>query len=175
LTFAADGLQPTFARESRPEEEKDTMAQRKKLYYDVLFTFPGDTTVKSAAFRCTQFTVGTVSGERYGGFADALAALAAAAPPEKKRQNAVGAWFEVAAITGTAQANTVSPAIVDFVDAATLATPLANLGNATFAGQDVVYTSHFGVRVRLAAVLTEGDAATIRGTLYVQRQHSIEV
>jgi hypothetical protein len=65
---------------------------------------------------------------------------------------------------------------VDFVNADGLALPLPNPtpGMAAFVGQDAVYTRHFRVRIT-AGDINSKPPLSVRGVLFVQRQHSIEV
>jgi len=149
--------------------------KRRKLYFDAVFTWTGVGGVeKTTFFPCTQFTAGTVSKERYAGFLDALMPLTKGSPPEKKRQNATGAWFQVTGSDGLGDTVLGLPRVT-FVGETATTTPLANLANATFKGQDTVYTRNFGIRVGIDSLITVGLAGTVRGVLYVQRQHSIEV
>lgn len=163
-------------------------AKHKKLYFDVTM----GTTATSALFVCTQFTNGT-PGDRYGNLLIALPALTGSSPASVKAQNAVSAWFQ----PNSAGVTAASPWGVDFVGptagmtrgpqsnqaavAALHALPYLTVGTLTplaqFSGHDAIYsitagtTRHIAVRMR-----RRGTAlSTVSGTLYVQRQHSIEV
>jgi hypothetical protein len=161
---------------------------RKKLYFDVLL----GSAVSRAFFPCTQFTPG-YTGDRYGGVLAALEACTGGAPNATKVQRAVTAW---AVIVGDSQAGATitsngSILAVDFVQptqtvvntAAVTRIVYLNPGgtaNTAKPGQDAVYGTlgiirHFSVRIRRPSAGGNSAAVSVRGTLYVQRQHSIEV
>jgi len=160
-------------------------AKHKKLYFDVTM----GTTWTNAAFPCTQITNGT-PGDRYGNLMAALPALTGSASPSVKAQNSVCAWFQ----PNSAGVTAAAPWAADFIQATatmvrgpqgTLAgvhalryLTVGNTAVAQFSGHDAIYSVagagaplHFAVRLR-----RRGTAlCTVSGTLYVQRQHSIEV
>jgi hypothetical protein len=170
-------------------------AKHRKLYFDV--TMGGDH-LSAAAFVCTQFTNGT-KGDRYGNLLDVLPALTGSANNSVKAQSAVSAWFQ----PNTAGITAAAPWAVDFVGVtATMQSgplPVVGLGSAVaalhglpyltagtftplaqFSGHEAIYGTtalsagaprHFAVRMRRRGAAT----CTVSGTLYVQRQHSIEV
>jgi len=176
---------------------------RKKLYFDVNFgSGTGGigqavaTTVSALYFPCTSFTNG-VAGDRYGGVLQALEACTGNTPNLTKAQRAVSAWFALGG-TGTgggAGGVTVtslgSPIAVDFVQPTGTVANHANVtrlkylnaaGTTQFAkaGLEAIYGTlgierHFSVRVRKANASGVALSTSIRGTLYVARQHSIEV
>jgi hypothetical protein len=174
---------------------------RKKLYFDVAFgSGTGgigqavNTTVAALYFPCTQFTNG-VAGDRYGGVLQAVEALTGNAPNQIKSRNAVSAWFQLAnvgALDSTLVATGTTCAIDFVMPTGTVATPgagvtrlrsLSTAGATQFskAGQEAIYGTlgtlrHFSVRIRRPnAVGVVGSGTSIRGVLYVQRQHTIEV
>lgn len=162
--------------------------KRKKLYYDLVFN-RATTNVISL---CTQITAGAVSTERYGGMLDAVVAAQGATPNETKAKNAVSAWFQpnnqvLSNATGGSNRNFE----VDFVSPKASAVGVTATGLpyltgsagggltvvAVLAGHDAIYsitvgtTRHFSVRVRR----TVDAGVSVSGTLYVQRQNSLEV
>lgn len=165
------------------------MAKRRKLYFD--FVIAGGATRQ--IFPCTQVTAGTV-GDRYGNLLDVLEALTGSSPKNLKVKNAVTAFAvaagQVFAQSGGGSANLTnqgSPLWVDFIGlSSTFAGgtgPITRLPYQTVGatlnqkpGQEAIYGTagvprHLAVRVRRTGTGT----TTIRGTCYVQRQHSIEV
>lgn len=163
--------------------------KRKKLYYDLVFN-RATTNVVSL---CTQITAGALSTERYGGMLDAVVAAQGATPNETKAKNAVSAWFQpnTQVLSNATAAGTNRDFLVDFVSPkasaiGVTATGLPYLtGSAggglttvpVLAGHDAIYSitvgtiRHFAVRVRRSV-----DAGvSVSGTLYVQRQNSLEV
>lgn len=153
------------------------MAQkgRKKLYFDFNMGI-GATRV---IFPCTQ-AVQSAAGDRYGGLLDALEACTLSTPSEVKRRNEVAAW--ASAVTGLSG----GALMVDFIGWTSgngtgpivkLPFPGVNLTTTdSKAGQSAVFGTggiarHFSVRIRRLVTFT----VTTRGTVYVQRQHSIEV
>ena len=141
--------------------------KRKKLYFDVDLT-----TATKAIFPCTESRAG-YSGDRYGGVLDDLPTLATADDDAKKRQNEVFTDFiplTSDAATSTARNPLVSIGFNAWTTGVATGffnpTPSINGGQK---GQSAVTRRHFAVH------LAKGGAATLRGTLIVQRQHSIEV
>jgi hypothetical protein len=163
------------------------MAKRRKCYFDIMnitqaFPSPGDAgTSRFSIVRPTQQNATTPSTERYGGFLDDVAALTGGSPPEVKRRNAVSAWFQPR--PGYSSMLTHRVEFVGVAGTVTAATPLPFLlpgGGVDLekAGADAIYTRHFRVRLQhilIATVAAGPTIGTVRGTLYLQRQHSIEV
>jgi hypothetical protein len=161
---------------------------RKKLYFDVAIS----SALTRAFFPCTQFTPG-YTGDRYGGVLAALEACTGGAPNATKVQRAVSAWFVKAGDSQAGQTITSNGSImaVDFVQPTqTVVTTVAvtrivylnpgNTANTAKPGQDAIYGTlgslrHFSVRLRRPSAGGNAAAVSIRGTLYVARQHSIEV
>ncbi|HEV3059594.1 MAG TPA: hypothetical protein VGY48_15195 [Vicinamibacterales bacterium] len=164
--------------------------KRKKLYFDL--TFVRGTTV--AVVPCTQFTATSASVERYGGLLDALVSAQGATPGGTKAKMAVSAWFQPnTRIVSNATAVGAQTFLVDFVSpkAAQIggtATALPYLtGTAggglttisTLAGHEAIYSitvgavRHFATRVR--RVVGSGVGISVTGTLFVQRQNTLEV
>lgn len=162
--------------------------QRKKLYFDVSI----GSAASRAFFPCTQFTPG-YTGDRYGGVLAALEACTGGAPNATKVQRAVTAWFVLAGDSQAGATITSNGSImaVDFVQPTQTVAGGASVtrlvylnpggtANTAKPGQDAVYGTlgsirHFSVRLRRPSVGGNSAAVSIRGTLYVQRQHSIEV
>lgn len=163
--------------------------KRKKLYFDLLF----NRATTNVVTLCTQFTATSPSAERYGGLLDALIAAQGGTANEQKAKLAVSAWFQPNSqiLSNATASGTNRDFLVDFVS------PKANGTNVTatglpyltgtagggvtvvsaLAGHEAIYsitvgqTRHFSVRVRRAA-----DAGvSVSGTLYVQRQNTLEV
>lgn len=159
---------------------------RRKLYFDI--TFNRATT--NVIVPCTQITASS-PGDRYGGVLQAVEACQGATPSSVKAKAAVSAWFvpnQVVLSNATASAKQFA---VDFVSPKAggtnvTATGLPYLtgsagGGVTvvtqFAGHEAIYSitagiaRNFSCRVRRAA----NAGVSVSGTLYVQRQHTIEV
>jgi hypothetical protein len=157
--------------------------QAKKLYFDVLLT----ATRSSQSFLCTQFTAGT-PGDRYGSLLKALEACTASTPAGVRQQRAVGAWF-AASFYGPQNTTTAQPRVTT-----TFVQPTANGNNLSLTSLPYVTSGgtvankigqtatdsvtsgvlrHFGVQVSKTNL--PGGTVSVRGVLYVQRQHSIEV
>jgi hypothetical protein len=136
--------------------------ERKKLYFDLLVEGTSAGSVagysRSVAKQLTPIT-NTTPGDRYGGLLDALPALVASSPNEIKRRNSVAAWFQCANAGGA-----VLGACVDFISAVGSATTAAVLTNP-------IYTRNFRARLKVGFI----GVGSVRGTLFVQRQHSIEI
>jgi hypothetical protein len=171
---------------------------RKKLYFDVNFgSGTGGigqavaTTVPALYFPCTQFTNG-VAGDRYGAVLQALEACTGNTPNQIKAQREVSAWFAFAGGGGQLTVTSAgSPVAVDFVQPTGTVANHANVtrlkvlntaGTTQFAkgGFSAIYGTlgierHFSVRVRKANASGVATTTSVRGTLYVARQHSIEV
>jgi len=138
------------------------MARAKKVYYDIAL----------AGATAAQIVALTVA-DRFGNILDALTALTAGASAEDKQNAALSAFFVPAASTDTGFGGTVPTFYVDFFRNSTLPALYLTSGGASVPskqGLTNVYTSNPRVRVRHLAT----TGVTFRGTLYVQRQHSIE-
>lgn len=147
--------------------------KRKKLYF-----FVDLAAVTQAVARCTQgFRAGvqsTYAGDAYGGVLEDLPALTAGSAGARKARNEVTAWFvphSGGPLAATSRAPFVITEFVQWTSSASGASVLANGGGVAGPdGSSPIYTRQFGVRVRRGAT-----APTVKGVLYVQRRHSIEV
>lgn len=156
---------------------------RKKLYFDLNFT--GTRQI----FLCTQFRAGVTIAERYNGAMQGLLACTGGSPARLKAENEVTVWALPAGLTNAALATSLTsvaaPLWVDIIGptigngtGGITRLPYLTVGATVFqkAGQSAVFGTtgsprHFAVRVRR----TGTNTTTIRGVVYVQRQHSIEV
>lgn len=160
-----------------------TPVTRRKLYYD--FSIGGGAT--RAIVPVTQFRAGLTCGDRYGAVLSRLEALTGSSPVANKERNAVMAW---AALAGNSQAgNTITsvgaPVWVDFIGAtsgngtgAITRLPYFTVGGTLFQkpGQEAIYGTAGSIRdIAIRVRRTGTGATTLRGVLYVQRQHSMEV
>jgi hypothetical protein len=161
--------------------------KRKKLYFDLSLS----RAVTNVVVPCTQYTSGTVPGDRYGGLLDAYPAVQGGAQAGEKAKLAVSAWFQPNSFGGTVAAGVIDVMFVGPTAAASGIGAIPRLKYLTgtagggitavnaLSGHEAIYSitagiaRHFAVKVHRNAV--SGIAATISGTLYVQRQHSIEV
>ena len=156
---------------------------RRKLYFDV--NFSGTRQI----FLCTQFRSGVTISERFNGAMQALAALTASSPPASKARNEVTAVFIPAGLTNAALATSLTsvsaPCWLDFIGP-TIGNGTGGITRLIFqtvgaslfqkAGQSVVFGTagsprHFAVRLRRTGTGT----TTVRGVVYVARNHSLEV
>ena len=166
--------------------------RKKKLYFDVDLT--GAT--RGLAFPCTQFRQ-TYNGDLYGGVLDDLPALVVGSPAVRKRLHSVAAWFSplsgerarVNVTTGEVARTGLNQRVYVKFIAATAGFvkgigDSASIGFATtdgliFApqlqGSTPIGTRHFSVLVIRDVTANLVTSATVRGVLYVQRQHSIEI
>jgi hypothetical protein len=178
---------------------------RKKLYFDVVFgsavggvgqAVPA--TVSALYFPCTQFTP-TVPGDRYGGVLAAVESCTGNSLNIVKARSAIEAWviahggYDVqgtpaAALSVTAGGQTL---MADFVQPTGTVANHANVTRLRYyntagalqgikAGMEAIYGTlgtmrHFSVRVRRSNASGVASAVSARGTLYVARQHSLEV
>lgn len=156
---------------------------RRKLYFDVGFT------ITRQIFLCTQFRSGVTIAERFNGAMQAAMALTASSPPASKARNEITAVFVPAGTTNASLQTSLtvagSPFWVDFIGptigngtGGITRLPFLTVGSTLFqkAGQSAVFGTaggqrHFAVRIRRSGTTT----TTVRGTLYVARQHSLEV
>jgi hypothetical protein len=142
--------------------------KRKKLYFNVDLR-----TVTRAVFPCTVgpgTSAVVYTGDKYGAVLDKLTALTLGSSNQAKRANSVAAFFEkqVTGAGATATAGQVFLQYCNWTRTASGATALDSVEDVA-QGASPIYTSNFGVLVRRSGTLS------FRGTLYVQRQHSIEV
>lgn len=161
-----------------------TAIRRKKLYFDVSLVGA----VKAQVFPCTQFRI-SYTGDNFGAVLDDLPPLTNTSPSESKRRNSVCAWFQptdgqslpdLAAGTAPVLARN-SHVFVRFVNATTSTSPTFPT-DLTFPGllpgSSPIGTRHFSVLVARPGgdfLDNNGTSPTVRGVLYVQRQHSIEI
>jgi len=162
---------------------------RRKLYFDIAF----NRAATNVVVPCTQITNGT-PGDRYGGLLATLEACQGGTPSAIKAKNAVSAWFQPNFISLSNASNAAlgpKPFAVDFVSpkaagtnvTATALPYLTGTANggvtvvAALAGHEAIYSitagtpRNFSCRVRRPGA----SGVSVSGTLYVQRQHSIEV
>ncbi len=162
----------------------------KKLYFDIIGLSAGsDVTIKLTEETITQATATTpgtgilvgrpgTGGDRFGNLLDQLPALNGnSSPSEMARAEITAIWANASSSGGVS-----GPAVsVNFVQGLNDPTP----GNAspfytaggtglttvnTKAGASAAFITN--PRVQIAAV---GGSGSVSGTLYIQRQHSIEV
>lgn len=153
-----------------------------KLYIDVGDDIEMTVTVsacKYQAFNVTQLTVGTSPADRYGRFLQDRPGVASSQPGFKLAANAVSAWFQQTPLIG--EGGATCPDFggmfigVDFVRNSLTVTSsfLAALPSI-----DPATTRHFRVRLQAFAISLNAAAThlfDVVGTVFVQRQHSIEV
>jgi len=160
--------------------------KKRKLYFDVRIPAGQSRRV----FPVTQGRQSFATGDLYGGAVlSTLPALSATSPPGIKRRNMVGAWYAPLQASGALTSTThKAPVVVDFVAWTCAGKAItafgigftgasgAQLGGAsgimTGSASAALLTQHFAVRV----LSPGGDAVfSTRGTLYVERKHSIEI
>lgn len=166
--------------------------QAKKLYFNLTWSSGATSNAGAAVTKfipCTPFRPSATFGDRYGSLLEALPALTGNSPNMLKRAGAVEAWFVVndnnvmgrTTVTAGVALDFVAPTF--FVAGNTDAIPLLpylSLDGSTVVrnrGKDTIYGTlgqarHFSIRARR---LVAPSTATLSGTLYVARQHSIEV
>jgi hypothetical protein len=169
-----------------------SQVKRKKLYFDFeLGTLAGEAgTLTRRIFPCTQYptatgpTPGSQPGDRYGNLLDALEALTATSPNSMKSRRAVRAYVNLRSSTATSAK--AFPISVDFIEptnglltntAAVVLIDNPVLGS-VYDGTDAIYGTTGNIRHFAVLVRTGGNAvvsADIVGTLFVDRQHDIEV
>jgi len=117
------------------------------------------------AFRPTQTTAGTVASDNYGRFLQERM-FRVTDPLVKRGANEVSAWFQENAPTSLGSGAKV---VLDFIAATGVATTLASI--------DPVLTRFFRVRAVINRLITAAlfPRTTFGGTIYVARQHTIEV
>lgn len=158
-----------------------TAVRKKKLYFDVALT--GATFAQ--AFPCTQFRA-SYAGDNFGGVFDDLPPLnSATASGETQRRNSVSVWFaptDGGTIPISATIGASDKVYTRFVFPTTAANfagfSTTQIAGLTFGsrvrGSTPIGTRHFAVSVSRGG--NSGNlSATVRGVLYVQRQHSIEI
>jgi hypothetical protein len=140
-------------------------AKAKKLYFDV--TLIG---TASSFVNLTQVTAGT-PGDRYGCLLDTKPALLGTNQAREKQAAEITAIF-------VPRDGGDFAVLVDFVNQSNAAVPFQPQGtttpDATKAGASAVFVANPKVRLESPGNST-GEGDEIPGTLYVQRQHSIEV
>lgn len=185
--------------ESGPRRGDEKMAFErlaKKLYFNI--SWPNGATTGTGAVTkfipCTPFRSSVTIGDRYGSLLEAVAAVTGNSANALKRAGTVSAWFVPAdANTPNATSAATLGVYVDFC-APTLQGPsggtntdnvpllpylcVDGTSQARNRGKDTIYGTlgqprHFSVRLRRTNAVTLGH--TLSGTLYVARQHSIEV
>jgi hypothetical protein len=151
----------------------------KKLYFSVTLSRGGASTIfgSGAVFPCTNFRATPIySGDNNRAVLEDFAPIAATDPPSMRSPRDVSAWFQLnrLATVGTG-ATPPTGFLVDFVTATTAVAGITVIGGfgSVPAGMSTLGVNHFAVRVR-PVKLTTGNFTAL-GTLYVQRQHSIEV
>jgi len=158
--------------------------RRKKLYFNINLTTVnnglGATLVFGQVVACTQFRVG-YTGDVYGSVLEDLAALTLGSSDELKRRNEVTAWFQP--ITGQVVTSIGTPFRNQRVYVRFTVATVRDNGTAEiliFAGQPSgttpIGTRHFGILVARDGAGSATDVSpTVRGRLFVQRQHNIEI
>ena len=163
--------------------------RRKKLYFNINLTTVnnglGATLVFGQAVACTQFRA-TYGGDVYGSVLEDLAALTIGSSDELKRRNEVTAWFQpitgqIVAAVGTPFRNQriyvrfILPTVMEnSILGPTYAPGLAFTGQPN--GTTPIGTRHFGILVARDGAGSATDISpTVRGRLFVQRQHNIEI
>lgn len=161
---------------------------RKKLYFDVGF----NQGIVTMYFPCTATLGGT--GDRYNGLLRPLEALTGGSDASLKARNAVQAWFAPSGTGAIASGNVTSlsqAVAIDFIGITRAGGPTVTrlpylaAGSSSpvgpKAGMESIYSitagqlRHFAVRLRRPNVGAGAGLISLRGTLYVARQHSIEV
>jgi hypothetical protein len=171
---------------------------RKKLYFDVAF----GGTRSCLYFPATPFRSSTTFGDRFGGLLNAMESLTGNAPNSLKAQSEVMVTFVPAHGAFTGVAYSAHGVAIDFVQPtfgaqAVAGSPGGGVPNdanvtrlsyltttgakdLTKVGMSAIYGTlgtarHFSVRVRRPNAGAGAASVSLYGTLYVQRQHSIEV
>lgn len=147
-----------------------------KLYIAVNNAGPvtiGATPQRVLAFPVTQAASNTVSADKYGRFLKDYEAMSLSDPSVNRAKKQVTAWFQASPGVSVGELpDTVASGfgcLIDFIAATGVAT--------TALGIDPTLTRHFRVRAIINRLLTSAEFArnTLNGTIFVQRQHSIEV
>ena len=156
--------------------------RRKKLYFDISLV-----TVTAVVRACTQFRA-TYPGDLYGSVLEDFAPLTAGSSAALKQRNEVTAWFAPVSGQRTTSATTanspylnqsyyvrfVSATVTNNTDATTI--PDGLVFGTQIQGSTPIGTRHFGVMVaRHRSTTSAENSPTVRGRLYVQRQHQIEI
>lgn len=162
------------------------MAKKKKLYFDVRIPAGQSRRV----FPVTQGRASFATGDLYGGdLLDTLPALVAGSPPEIKRRNMVAAWYVPIQASGALTSTTHrAPVVIDFVAWTCAGKAIASngIGYTGASGAQLGGASGIMTGSASAALLTQNFAVRVstpgadavfstRGTLYVERKHSIEI
>ena len=161
------------------------MSKVKKLYFDADVEVGTGASAGQSFFNCTRVTAGTPASDRYGNFLDALAALTGGSPLGLKNRNTISAVFSPVnepeqpfirdGIWPMLDFVAAAPAVLTFGDPGL---PFQIPGGGTDlskAGYDAIYTRNFRVRMRVRLGVVAPSTMHVRGIIYVQRQHSIEV
>jgi hypothetical protein len=166
--------------------------QAKKLYFNLTWASGATTNAGGAVTKfipCTPFRSSVTIGDRYGSLLEPLAAVTGNSSNLLKRAGAVEAWFVVSDNNVMGRTTVTTAVAIDFVaptlgvtgntDAVPLLPYLSVDGTSVVRnrGKDTIYGTlgqprHFSIRARR---LVAPSTATLSGTLYVARQHSIEV
>ena len=161
--------------------------RRKKLYFNINLVATGGIPIFAQAVACTQFR-STYGGDMYGSVLEDLAPLTGSDSNELKRRNEVTAWFQPITgqhIQGSGTSTTyrnqrvyvrfTEPTVSGNAQSVTILSSFAGYP----AGMTPIGTRHFGVLVsrdwNAANHLDTGVSPTVRGRLFVQRQHNIEI
>ena len=162
-----------------------------KLCFDVLLTNSGGAT--NIAYLCTPFT-SVCFGDRYGSALKAFPACTGSTQNITKQERAVSAWFQHVIGNRTVPTD-AAPVYIRFVaptstaanctgqtgtGLALSALPYLTAGGTvtTKAGHEAIYAganASVGVMRHFCTQLVKSGAFTVNGTLYVERQHTIEV
>lgn len=139
------------------------MARARKVYYDILLQGASASQVVNLA-----------NADRFGNTLDTLAALTYGSDSMDKARRELTALFVPALGTNPQSETTMTVAfMIDFMRNSTLYAPYLTVGGASVAakkGMTSIYIANPRVRVGHSALTNR----TYRGTLHVQRQHSIE-
>lgn len=140
-----------------------------KLYIDLAAAVPttlGAGNRRVVAFPLTQAVPGTtVASDKYGNFLRDFAPISAGVSALQKAKLAVSAFFQAGGLVTVGAAQVA----LDFIAASGVATTAASI--------DPVATRHFRLRAVINRLITAAEFArvTANGTIFVQRQHTIEV
>lgn len=149
---------------------------RRKLYFDVSLGIG----IVSQTFACTlsPTRAAFATGDRFGSLLAAYQPATASTPAQILRQNNVSAWFQPVTGqqgVGTASGSLIEVFFINWTAAVSNTTQGCSQGalGSTIAGSSPLALQEFSAKVRRAGAA--GNSLTCQGTLFVQRQHSIEV
>lgn len=168
---------------------------RRKLYFDVVWPSGASATKSALYFPCTAFRSSASFGDRFNGLLAAMESLTGSAPNQAKAASEVTAFFvpQHGPFAGTGFSSYPGSLAVDFVQPTFSVANNANVTRLSYltstgakdltkVGMTAVYGTlgtqrHFSVRLRRPNAGAGAAAANVSlyGTLYVQRQHSVEV